>query len=257
MIINEFTNAPGHWLLARMGKRVLRPGGKELSQKLMSELHISPNDDIVEYAPGLGFTAALALKCNPNTYVGVDADEDVIALLQKKIHRENVQFILRNAAETGLESGSKDKVYGEAMLTMHADRRKSEIISEAHRILKNGGQYAIHELGLVDVDDKLKNEIQRDLASTIKVNARPLTEAEWRNLLESMGFSVKKVFTNDMYLLELKRIIDDEGLFRFLKIGCNILRHPQARKRILAMREVFRKHQRHLNAIAILAEKIN
>jgi hypothetical protein len=31
---------PGHWLLARMGKRVLRPGGLELTQQLLAELSI-------------------------------------------------------------------------------------------------------------------------------------------------------------------------------------------------------------------------
>ena len=43
---------------------------------------------------------------------------------------------------------SKDKIIGEAMITMHADHRKSEIVREAHRILKKGGLYAVHELGL-------------------------------------------------------------------------------------------------------------
>ena len=33
---------PGHWLLAKMGKRVLRPGGLELTERLLSELAVSP-----------------------------------------------------------------------------------------------------------------------------------------------------------------------------------------------------------------------
>ncbi len=256
MNINEFTKAPGHWILARMGKRVLRPGGKELTEQLIKELNISPNDDIVEYAPGLGFTAGIALRNNPKSYVGVDADEDVINLLQNKIIQNNVQFILRNASDTKLDSESKDKLYAEAMLTMHADHQKSDIIKEANRILKKGGIYAIHEIGLLEVDDNLKNAIQKELSTTIRVNARPLTIKEWTELLENNGFLVKKIMTNDMYLLELKRLIDDEGFFRFLKIVCNILRYKQARIRILDMRKVFRKYQKHLNAVAILAEKI-
>ena len=48
---------PGHWVLARMGKRVLRPGGLELTRRLLAELAISPSDDVVEFAPGLGVTA--------------------------------------------------------------------------------------------------------------------------------------------------------------------------------------------------------
>ncbi len=55
----------GHWVLAAMGKRVLRPGGKELTEKMIDGLDITPNDAVVEFAPGLGFTAELALRCGP------------------------------------------------------------------------------------------------------------------------------------------------------------------------------------------------
>ena len=45
---------PGHWLLARLGKRVLRPGGLELTSRLLANLAIGPADAVVELAPGLG-----------------------------------------------------------------------------------------------------------------------------------------------------------------------------------------------------------
>ncbi len=55
----------GHWILAKMGKKVLRPGGKELTMKLIRNLNITNSDDIVEFAPGLGFTASIALENQP------------------------------------------------------------------------------------------------------------------------------------------------------------------------------------------------
>jgi len=36
----------------------------------------------------------------------------------------------------------------------------------------------------------------------------------------------------------------------------DILYHPKARKRILEMRKVFKQYQNHMNAIAIVAEKL-
>ena len=33
---------PGHWVLARMGKRVLRPGGLELTRRMLESLDIRP-----------------------------------------------------------------------------------------------------------------------------------------------------------------------------------------------------------------------
>lgn len=90
----------------------------------------------------------------------------------------------------------------------------------------------------------------------IKVNARPLAEKEWKALLEKEGFEIKNVFANPMRLLELRRIIENEGFFRMLKIGFDMLTHHAARKRILAMRSVFRKYSAHMIGIVIIAEKI-
>lgn len=45
---------PGHWLLARLGKRVLRLGGLKLTRQLLESLAIESSDAMVEFAPGLG-----------------------------------------------------------------------------------------------------------------------------------------------------------------------------------------------------------
>lgn len=249
--------SPGHWLLAKMGKKVLRPGGKELTIKLIRNLNINANDNLVEFAPGLGFTASIALQKNPKTYTGIELNEEAADILRKSINSSNRKIIVGNAANSTLDDSSSDKVYGEAMLTMQVDHRKSEIIKEAHRILKSGGLYGIHELGLIpnEISEETKASIQRELAQVIRVNARPLTSDEWRNLLEREGFKIKKVETNPMHLLEPKRIVDDEGFFRTLKIIFNILSNPSARRRILTMRKTFKKYRQHLNAVAIVAEK--
>ncbi len=240
-----------------MGKRVLRPGGKELTHKLIEGLHISPQDRVAEFAPGLGYTAALALARHPQSYVGIDADEDAVKLLRRGIRNGNTSFLLGSAEQTGLPAESRDKVYGEAMLTMQSDAQKSKIIGEAYRVLRKGGLYGIHELGLCpeNLGEDLETEIRKELARVIRVNARPRTVSQWKALLEKEGFTIRSVDTNTMHLLESKRVLDDEGFFRAIKINVNILLHPQARKRIAEMRRVFRKYEPHLNAVAIIAEK--
>lgn len=249
--------AQGHWLLAKMGKKVLRPGGKELTLKLVKGLDISTSDRVVEFAPGIGFTAMKVLEKNPGTYTGIELNEEAASNLRKKIYGPGRQIITGNASQVSLENDSADKVYGEAMLTMQADHRKSEIIKEAHRLLRKGGLYGIHELGLTPdgLDEKEKAKIQHELAVCIRVNARPLTQSEWVQLLEKEGFRIKEIHTNPMLLLETRRVVDDEGLFRSLKIGFNIIRQPKARRRINEMRCVFNRYKKQMNAVAIIAEK--
>lgn len=250
--------APGHWVLARMGKRVLRPGGKELTKKMIQNLHITSKDELVEFAPGMGFTAALVNQKNPKKYTAVELNEEAAARLQTIFTQENQHIVLGNAAETKLPDAYADKVYGEAMLTMQNEKQKRAIITEAYRILKKGGLYGVHEISLSpeDISDEHKHNIQKDLAQGIKVNARPLTTSEWSKLFEDAGFTIKEVAYSPMHLLEPKRIIEDEGFFRALKIGFNILTHAKARKRIKEMRHSFVKNEKNMQAISIIAEKI-
>jgi ubiquinone/menaquinone biosynthesis C-methylase UbiE len=247
----------GHWVLARLGKRVLRPGGKELTSKLIDYLDIGTSDDIVEFAPGLGHTTAVALRHNPKSYTGVELNEEAAARLRTSFAGVNRRIVTGNAASSTLPDESVDKVYGEAMLTMQTDAQKSAIIREAHRILKKGGRYGIHELGLIpdDMPVDQKTEIRKELARSIRVNARPLTLSEWTKLLEEEGFRILEVGTAPMLLLEAKRVVADEGVRRAMKILFNAMIYPKERKHALAMRETFKRHKDHLNAVAIVVEK--
>ena len=251
----------GHWLLAKLGKKVLRPGGKKLTNWMIDNANPT-NKRVVEFAPGLGITAAEILDRNPKTYTGVDQDPDAATAttLSTKQARLGIPTEVINgvASDTGFPAGSADLVVGEAMLTMQGEKGKAAIVSEANRILATGGRYAIHELLLTpnNVDQTVADNLRKALATTIKVNARPLTATEWSELLESNGFKVLSIKVAPMGLLQPKQMIEDEGP-RVLKIMFNLARNPQARKRVLAMRKVFSENAQNLGAISIIAEKVS
>lgn len=148
MHTENYDKAQGHWSLAKMGKKVLRPDGKELTTELIKGLSAANTDNVVEFVPGLGYTASLVLGNHPQSYIGVEANANAVNVLQEKIKKDDVCFMEERAAHADLVAESKDKVFGEAMLTMHANHRKTEIVQVAHRILKKGGLNAIHELGI-------------------------------------------------------------------------------------------------------------
>ncbi|MFZ2178257.1 MAG: class I SAM-dependent methyltransferase [Rhodococcus sp. (in: high G+C Gram-positive bacteria)] len=253
----DAAHLPGHWLLARLGKRVLRPGGKELTHRVLSDAAL-PGADVLELAPGLGKTARAILAHNPKSYTGVESDDDAARLTRQAVGKSGV--VVRGEAEaTGLGDASVDVVVGEAMLTMQTDKHKAEIAREAFRVLRGGGRYAIHELAIEpnEIDDAVKTEIRQSLARSIKVNARPLTESEWRNLLEEAGFEIKAVSFAPMALLQPRRILADEGLLGTIRFVGNVLRDSDARARVLAMRATFTKYRDHLVAIEVIAGKSN
>jgi SAM-dependent methyltransferase len=248
---------PGHWLLAKLGKRVLRPGGVELTRRMLGALAIRPADRVLELAPGLGATARLVLAAEPAAYTAVDRDEDAVAFVRAMLAGTPHEVRLGQAHDTGLPPGSRDVVLGEAMLTMNPEALKRRIVAEAFRVLAPGGRYAIHELALVpdDLPGPEQEAVGRDLSRAIHVGARPLTAGAWRALLEDAGFVVEAVHEAPMHLLEPARFVRDEGLGRTVRFLWNLVHEPGAVARVRGMREVFRRHARRLGAIALVARK--
>ncbi len=248
---------PGHWLLARLGKRVLRPGGVELTQSMLEGLAIGRSDRVLELAPGLGSTARRVLAARPATYVAVDRDEDAVAHVRAILAGTAHEARLGQAQATGLPDASRDVVLGEAMLTMNPAAMKQRIVAEAFRVLAPGGRYGIHELSLVpdDLPEADQHRVELDLSRAIHVGARPLTRRQWCALLEDAGFVVENVWQAPMHLLEPARFVRDEGPLRTLQFLWNLLRDPAAIARVRAMRSVFRRHREQMGAIAIVARK--
>ncbi|WP_084960697.1 class I SAM-dependent methyltransferase [Thermoactinospora rubra] len=245
----------GHRLLARLGKRVLRPGGAELTTILLARAGVT-GSDVVELAPGLGRTAREIIDRRARSYVGVDSDPVAVDAVRGIVSGRGTVAVA-DASATGLPAGSADVVLGEAMLSMQGDKAKNAIVAEAARILRPGGRYGIHELGLTPdtLPDQVKTGIRQALARSLKVNARPQTVAEWRTLLESHGFVVEHVDTAPMALLDPRRVIADEGVRGAARFVGNLIAHPDARRRVLSMRRAFRTHRDHLVGVAIVARK--
>lgn len=254
----DMDRMPGHWALAQIGKRVLRPGGIELTRRMLASLAIGPTDHVIEFAPGLGVTAKMALAAGPASYTAVERDRSAAAKVQSFLVGPEQRCVVGTAERTGLDDESATVVYGEAMLTMQPHSQKREIVSEAARLLKHGGRYAIHEICLIpeEISAAAIEEIEHDLAQSIRAGVRPLRKSEWCDLLASAGLEVRDESTNDFRLLEPARIVRDEGIRGALRIGWNVLRNGAARRRIFAMRHAIGKHARHMRAIMLFAVKL-
>lgn len=248
---------PGHWVLARLGKRVLRPGGMELTRRLLAALRIEHVDDVIEFAPGMGITAQLTTALGPRSYVAVERDEAAVKIVSGYLRGDNQRCVIGSASDTGLPAPSATVIYGEAMLTMQPEDVKREIMREAHRLLRPNGRYGIHEMCLVsdNLDESSRKETERALTGVVHHGVRPLTVCEWRALLESEGFRIQSVETASMNLLEPRRLISDEGWAGALRFAWNVLNDSKARRRVLEMRSVFRRHRKELGAVAIVAIK--
>lgn len=245
---------PGHWLLARLGKRVLRPGGRELTDAMLAGLAIG-GADVVELAPGMGATTQLVLARRPASYTGVERDEQAAAHVRTLLRGPRDTCRVGTAQATGLDDGCATVVFGEAFLTMQSEAHKRRIVAEAFRLLRPGGRYGLHELSLRpdDLADDRQRAVQGELSRAIHVGARPVTVAAWRSILQEAGFEILHQRVAPMALLDPRRVVADEGFARAARIALNVARDPVARQRVLAMRATFRRNAGNLAAVALVA----
>lgn len=251
----EAERMPGHWLLARLGKRVLRPGGVEVTSQLLDEVAVARGDDVVEVAPGLGATTRLLLESSPASYTGVDRDPDAAGMVGSLLDGPNRRVVNASAADTGLGDASADVVFGEAYLTMQPASLKRRAVAELARVLRPGGRFALHEVAYApdDIDDDAREQVAGELSSTIKVNVTPLTVAGWNELLAEHGLEVRRTVTAPLHLLEPRRLVADEGVRGAARFAFNVARDADARRRVLAMRRAMGSNAGHLQAVGMVA----
>jgi SAM-dependent methyltransferase len=252
---------PAHWLMARLGKRVLRPGGMETTRWMLSRASVGKEDDALEFAPGLGVTAREILACAPRSYVGVERDPSAAQIASGVLWQHGhpaARVMVGDASRVSLPDGAASVVIGEAMLSMQPAARKRAIVAEAARLLRPGGRYAIHELAVAtdDASSELLDAIEKELSRTIHVGVRIGTVAEWQRVLRKGGFELEAVTTALMRLLELDRLVQDEGLWGTTRFVVNALRTPRALERLRQVRASFRRYAPHLRAVAIVARRV-
>lgn len=252
---------PAHWLMARLGKRVLRPGGREATRWLLERARVGPTDDVIELAPGLGATARVLLAKGPRSYVAVERDAAAVSATAEVIADAGAveaRVVKADASRTGVADHGASIVIGEAMLSMQPPRHKQAIIREAARVLRPEGRYLLHELAVVpeDIAPALHAQLERDLGASIHVGVRIGTPRQWREWLEAEGFALEEVRLLPMRLLEVDRLIQDEGLAGTARFAWNVLRTPGALTRMRAVRASFYAHSHRLRAIAMVARRL-
>jgi ubiquinone/menaquinone biosynthesis C-methylase UbiE len=255
---SDISKLPAYLLLAKLGKKVLRPGGLGFSKKILSAVSLT-SKRVLEFAPGRGITAELIIKRNPSEYIGIEHHVDFANQLQ--FENPNHKIMVGSMAKTELPANSYDVIVGEAFLSLQADSSKQQILAEAYRLLKPGGVYLLHELSVVsanasgNLSEKVYQQMLKEMRDTLKVNATPLRTGQWRNLAQGIGFSIHRSFQRPMALLNRKRMIEDEGFVNVLKIFWNVLTEPGAFKRVRSIVSLFSKYENDLAAIGLILLK--
>lgn len=244
---------PAYLLFARLGKKVLRPGGLSFTKDLLSIVALKGRH-VLEFAPGRGATASLIVAQKPATYTGIEHHADFAHQLQ--FDNPAYRVATGSMTRTGLADGHYDVVVGEAFLSLQADVSKQHVLEEAYRLLKPGGIYILHELSVASKEtEQSYQELLREMRDTLKVGATPLPVVHWKQLAQGVGFTVKRSFQRPMALLSPGRVIEDEGIANVFRILWNVITTPGALTRLRSIRALFQRHAHRISAIGLILQK--
>ncbi|MBD2119362.1 cyclopropane-fatty-acyl-phospholipid synthase family protein [Trichocoleus sp. FACHB-262] len=251
----NFATAPGHQVMARAGKKILRPGGKAATEQLFQWAQFQPGETVLELAASFGNSAIALAKQYGVRVVGIEKNPESVARARANIQAaglaEQVQVIEGDIFHLEQIPEQFDYVLAEAILTMQSASGKAKIMRGICDRLKPRGKFLSHELLAQDQEA----EIHQALAAALRANSTPLSETNWIAACETAGLQVSQHQTGAMGLLSPARVIQDEGLVNSIQVFWNVLTHPQLRDRLLAIRRVFKQYEQELGYFILCAER--
>lgn len=246
----------GHVFLARMGKKLLRPGGRRATEQLFDLAQLEPNQHLCEIATNRAVTAIELASRFGVRVAGVDASPDFLAVARENIANHKLEHRITLHVSEGhhlpFADNAFDTVTAEAVITMLPPKQKLATLREAVRVLRPGGRLVIHELAWTEESSKA---MRQELVKTIQHAAWPLTDQEWQDLAAQAGLKCDGSRTGRMSLLSPLGLLRDEGLFGIARIIWNILRTPGAKARFTEMAMFFRRHRGSFHYIVMKATK--
>ncbi len=136
---------------------------------------------------------------------GLDMTDEMLALArgnQRKAGVENAEFLKGDIESIPLPDASVDVIISNCVVNLSADKRK--VITEAFRVLKPGGRFAVSD---VVVRGEMPALVRTSMELWVGCVAGALTEDEFRSLLEESGFTDIGIEPTRIYEVEDARAL--------------------------------------------------
>ncbi len=232
---------PGHELLARLGKKRLRPGGVKATNWLIEKGEFNSEKKVLEVACNMGTTLIEVANKYGCSITGVDMSDEALEKAKENIKAANLEdkinLLKADARSLPFEDETFDIVINEAMLTMLSNKDKEKALNEYYRVLKKGGVLLTHDINILRKVPKVIISVMRKI---INVPAVPLKEFDWINLLKKAGFTDIEEKTGKMTLMSDEGMIVDEGEEGMRLIHENAKKDPNF-EQFSNMKEFFEK----------------
>jgi SAM-dependent methyltransferase len=169
---------------------------------------LNPGETVLDLGSGGGIDVLLsARRVGPSGKAyGLDMTDEMLALArenQRKAGVQNVEFLKGEIEDIPLPDNSVDVIISNCVINLSGD--KDRVFSEAYRVLKPGGRFAVSD---VVVCGDVPSEIRESVLLWVGCIAGALQDDEYVDKLEKVGF--------DKIAIEPTRIYQAEDARSFL-----------------------------------------
>jgi arsenite methyltransferase len=129
---------------------------------------------------------------------GLDMTDEMLELAEKnKAGVENVEFLKGHIEDIPLPDDHVDVVISNCVINLSTD--KPRVISEAFRVLKPGGRFAVSDMVFLGDKGKLPKELVRSMEAWSGCVSGALEKDEYEALLRGAGFEDVSVEVTHTY----------------------------------------------------------
>src|SRR3712207_2687725 len=163
---------------------------------------LSPGEVVLELGSGGGIDVLLSAKrVSPGGKAyGLDMTDEMLELAEKnraEAGAENVEFLKGHIEDIALPGEHVDVVISNGVINLSTD--KPRVISEAFRILKPGGRFAVSDMVFLGDKGKLPDELVRSMEAWSGCVSGALEKDEYEKLLREVGFEDVSVEVTHTY----------------------------------------------------------
>lgn len=163
---------------------------------------LKPGEIVLDLGSGGGIDVLLSAKrVGPSGKAyGLDMTDEMLALArenQKKAGATNVEFLKGEIENIPLPDNSVDVIISNCVINLSGD--KDRVISEAFRVLKPGGRFAVSD---VVTRGEIPADIRRDVLLWVGCIAGALDEKDYRNKLAAAGFEAIGIEPTRVYKVD-------------------------------------------------------
>ncbi len=179
----------------------------EGTNKLLDQLQIIQNSQVLEIGCASGFTSCMTVKKYGCELTGIDLSEILVEKARERAIDQNLtkaRFEVANALDLPFQNDTFDAVFAVAVTALIPD--KHQVLQEFMRVVKPGGVIGTLDLFVKETapsDVRVKfNQIFMDI---LGAENEIMSINEWRSLFNQMGFHDIHVDENFRNVFEMPR----------------------------------------------------